>query len=46
MKTVLAAFGAFHLLAFVLGSVGVLDYHVCLKAPAGMCSKPTPEKGT
>jgi hypothetical protein len=31
--------GIFHATAFMLGSVGVLDYHVCLKAPEGLCTK-------
>lgn len=31
--------GIFHVTAYILGSVGMLDYHVCLKAPAGACTK-------
>jgi hypothetical protein len=41
MKTFLAIIGAFHLMAFILGSFGALDYHLCIKAPAGMCKKET-----
>lgn len=39
MKTFLAFVGAFHLVFFCLGSIGALDYHLCIKAPAGACVK-------
>lgn len=33
MKTFLAVYGALHILALVMGSVNVIDYHVCIKGP-------------
>jgi hypothetical protein len=39
MKTFLAWIGAFHLLFFALGSINIVDYHVCIK-DAGKCEKP------
>lgn len=44
MKTFLAVVGALHLLAFVAGSLGLIDYHVCIKGP-GDCG-PHDEKET
>ena len=42
MKTITLAFGAFHILCFIAGSIGLIDYHVCIKA-AGQCSLQTGE---
>lgn len=28
------------MLAWVFGALGLVDFHVCLKAPAGECRKP------
>lgn len=39
MRMVLAV-GWFHIAMWTLGSLGALDYHLCIKAPAGAC-KPT-----
>jgi hypothetical protein len=37
MKTLCAVIGFFHLTLFVFGTLGVIDYHLCIK-PAGHCS--------
>lgn len=36
MKMVLLV-GWFHIIMWTLGSLGALDYHLCIKAPAGAC---------
>jgi hypothetical protein len=37
MKMWLAVVGAIHIALFLLGSIGVLDYHLCVKG-ANECS--------
>jgi hypothetical protein len=44
MRTLLAVIGAVHLVAFLAGSIGMIDYHVCIKGP-GECG-PHVTKGT
>ena len=42
MNTGFTIIGVFHVAAFVLGSLGAIDYHVCIKA-SGQCSAQTKE---
>ena len=36
MKAVTLMFGAFHIIGFFAGAIGLIDYHVCIKWP-GEC---------
>jgi hypothetical protein len=44
MRKACIAIGAFHLISWVLGALGYLDYYVCIKAPAGSCISIEPAK--
>ena len=44
MKTGFALIGVLHVTMWLLGSFGALDYHLCIKAPAGTCSKAKSEE--
>jgi len=40
LRTTAGVIGWACLLAWLGGTLGAWDFHVCLKAPAGACSKP------
>lgn len=46
MRTLAQAVGWCYLLASLGGMLGAWDFHVCLKAPEGACSKTTQETRT